>query len=215
MTRSIRFLMRSALPNLAAAWAIGIGLFALNWLMGGPDSFVDTYYSSFPMMCLMFPLVCFMSNSSSLAQIALSMGETRRAYTWAVLGMVPLYAASYGIAAWVVASLPRWLELGWDEGVRFLTPQTLPMFLVSILCASAFSPLLGLALTRSRALGTVLISVTSMVLMGGMVFLMVIGEIGSLHLWGDLPAILMGAMGVLTVVSLVAVWKLMRTMIVR
>lgn len=214
MTRSVRFLLLSLLPYVGIAWGIGLGLFALCWGMGGPTAFVGTYYRGFPMMCLMLPLVCFVGHGSFMAQISLSMGETRRSYARAVLALVPVNALAFLIPAWAVSELPRWLGLGWEEPM-FITTQTLPLFLVSALCAAAFAPLMGLVLTRSRALGAVLITVLTMALMGGVLFLTVIGKLGSLHLWGDLPAIMMGAMGALTVASLVAVWKLMQTVIVR
>ena len=176
MIRSFRYQMLSAAGNLGAYLifaAVVTAGYVLVDASRGESGFFTTYFSMFPFMGLLLLFIFGYGMCTLTLSTALSFGDRRRTYFWALQGAVAAHAA----AAWLVSAAMSLLPARiLPQDATVLTPlltglQSLalspafPMLVWAVMC---FGCVVGLLTQRSRVVGTVVMVAAMLIgLIGG------------------------------------------------
>ena len=88
-------------------------------------------------------------------------------------------------------------------------------FILAAAATVTLGCLSGIVSVKNRTWGAVCVVGSLLLGLGAMVLLLISGNHGSIHLWGDLPAILFGVMAAAFAASEVVIWRVIQRCCVR
>lgn len=218
MKRSFRFLMLTALPNLAivAGTAAVISLGTVLFGSGMDDNNVfQTYFGMFPMMQLMIFFLLSFNLSTINLNIALSFGARREDYFLALQGVFGVYT----LGGWAIqkgmAFLPGLLKM--EDSDHWYTMLSLgeqpfwvyPLVLLTVIVLGC---LCGLLSARSKVWRVAVFLMAMVIGVAAVVMVLVWTNHGG---WGDLPAILAVGMVLVFVLSEYFLRRVIRRAVVK
>lgn len=231
MVKSFRFLLSFAWVHLAVLYGFAVLVVAGCYATGIPDgasqhNLFENYYAMFPfliLLCLFLWAFVLYPNSLNLA---LSMGAQRRAFFWALQGIILFYSAVCWALQWFLSVFPT--AAHWEARDRWslLTiysgrPWTYPLLCAALLVLGCLG---GLLMVRHRVLAVLIIVFSCLILGVGTVFLFLYANPRMMALltgtgWGwvftTLPKILAAGLAAAAVVSEVLIWRAIQRYTVR
>lgn len=234
MRRSFRFLWQFTWPNLAVltgfAAVVTLGAVASGVPRGNQNIF-QTYFGGFPMMALMVLFILSFALCTSNLNLALSCGARRRDFFWGMQGNL----LSYTLTAWllqsVMSALPalmRWSDLGRWTSLMTFDKMAVWVFPLTAMTTLVLGCLCGLLFSRSKVLGTIVMSVAMLGCVAASVLLMVTAgsEVSlysldgsapdvTLSPWGRLPLFLGLGLGAVFLICEYLIWRFVRRYCVR
>lgn len=227
MVKSFRFLLSYSWVNLGAVFGFAAIVIAGCYVTGVPDdpnagNLFETYYAMFPTMILLCLFLYAFAMCTNNLNLGLSMGARRRDFFWAIQGNMLFYTAACLVLYWFMSALPA--IAGWEVRERFSLLGTYsgkfwlyPMLCMAMLVLGCLS---GLVMVRSKILGTLLVILSILIMMGVTVFMLLSAETSLLDflagsVWNDLPKILVGALAAAFAGGEVLIWRTVRRSVVR
>lgn len=222
MLKSFRFLLQFAWINLGAVLAFALIVTVGAWCTGvpqGADNLFATYFSTFPLLCLIVLFIYSFGLTTSNLNLALSFGARRRDFFLAVQGILLLYTGVCWLLQGAMASIP--LLFHWTDQARWqilltlggFTSWSYPLVCLAILCLGG---LCGLLMVRSKLLGTLVLAVALVAAIASVALLFITADLfeGGAG-WGTLPMILVLSMAVIIGASECFFWRIIHRHIVR
>lgn len=222
MVKSFRFLLQFAWVNLGAILIFALIVIAGSWCTGVPqgnDNLFATYFSAFPLMCLIMLFIYAFALTTSNLNMALSFGARRRDFFFAVQGILLLYTGVCWLLQGVMSSIPllfHWTDLArWQLLLSLggLSSWAYPLTCLAILCLGG---LCGLLMVRSKLLGCLVLAGSLVAAIACVTLLFITADIfeGGAG-WGSLPVVLAGVMAVIVGASECFFWRVINRHIVR
>ncbi len=230
MVKSVRFLLQFIWVNLLALLGFGAVIIAGCYITGvidGAENLFGTYFSSFPIMVVYMLYIFAFTMCTTNLNLGLAMGAKRRDFFWAVQVTALVYAGLCWMIQVVMAKVPalghwstmeHWESLLWINGDRLWIYPLINLAVVVLGCVS------GLAFSKSKVLGGIMIAIAALILMFGVILMAVMSnrdlkeflmESAYGGLWGDLPMVLAVITGLAFVGSEAILWRYIHRYMVR
>lgn len=222
MIKSFRFLLQFAWINLGALLAFALVVIVGSWCTGVPQgnqNLFATYFSTFPLLCLIVLFIFSFGLTTSNLNLALSFGARRCDFFLAVQGILLLYTGVCWLLQVVMSSIPFLFH--WTQQERWSVLLSLggfsswayPLVCLSILCLGG---LCGMLMVRSKLLGTLVLLLAIVAAIAATVLLFITADLFDSNAgWGSLPLILAVVMAVIVGVSECFFWRTINRHIVR
>ena len=222
MVKSFRFLLQFVWVNLGAILLFALVVAAGAWGTGvsrGTSNLFATYYSTFPLLCLIILFIYSFGLTTGTLNLALSFGARRRDYFLAVQGVLLLYAGVCWLFQLVMASIPvlfHWSQLErWQLLLSLggLSAWAYPLVCLTILCLGG---LCGLLMARSRLLGTLVVAAAIAAAIAATALLLLSADVPDPRAgWSSLPLALAAGLILTVGISEFLFWRLFQRYIVR
>lgn len=231
MGKTFRFLLNFAWVNIGAILGFAAIVIVGCYATGVPGdreigNLFETYYVMFPTMILLMLFLYAFALCTNNLNLGLSMGARRGDFFWAVQGIMVFYAGACwalqlfmtafpSIANWEVRE--RWMLLDLFDGRPWMFPLVC-MVLMVLGCLS------GLVMVKNKIWGSILVTVSIIVMVFAMVFMILSAETGVMDIlldseWGWFFAVLPKAgIAVLTVSAVggeFLIWRVIQRYVVR
>lgn len=231
MGKSFRFLLNFAWVNIGAILGFAAIVIVGCYATGVPGdreigNLFETYYAMFPTMILLCLFLYAFALCTSNLNLGLSFGARRTDFFWAVQGMMVFYAlicwglqlfmtAFPAIANWEVRERLALLDM--YDGRPWMFPLVC-MVLMVLGCLS------GLVMVKNKIWGSILVTVSIIVMVFAMVFMILSAETGVMDIlldseWGWFFAVLpKTGIAVLTVSAVggeFLIWRVIQRYVVR
>lgn len=178
MIKSFRFLLTFAWVNLGAVIAFAAIVAGGYWLTGvsgtpGMRNLFLSYYAMFPLLMLLCLFLYAFALCTSNLNMGLAMGARRGDFFWALQGIMVFYTLVCWVLQWLMWVLPG--AANWAEPERFLLlsfqgrPWTFPLLSMAALVLGCMG---GLLMIKSKLLGTVVITLSMLLLLGSTIVLL-------------------------------------------
>lgn len=225
MLKSFRFLWQFSRENLAALMGVAFIVSAGGMLTNigaleyiGIGNLFSAYYGGFSLITLMVLFIVSAAMCTANLNMALAFGARRRDYFWGVQLQVAVYVLFAWLVRTVMCALPE--LLGWSIAPRYETMLSLGgmshmAFVLAAAATVTLGCLAGIVSVKNRTWGAVCVVGSLLLGLGAVVLLLISGNHGSIHLWGDLPAILFGVMAAAFAASEVVIWRVIQRCCVR
>ena len=219
MRKCLNYLSITAVENITAVCGVAIVLTLGCILTGAPvgkESMFTTYFSLFPFMYLLILLTVSISCCTTSLQLALSFGARRQDFFCAL----QIYVTFYALLGWVLNSILKAVSMNWIPNestptMDLLFHTSFPFYILIAIPTILLGCALGPIYTRSPLLGSL---VMVGIMLGGIsatVFLLLVSHNDSIHLWGDLPAILVTLFMIIGAVCEVFIYRFVKQATVR
>lgn len=222
MIKSFRFLLQFAWMNLGALLAFALIVTIGAWWTGVPqgnDNLFGTYFSTFPLLCLIALFIYSFGLTTSNLNLALSFGARRRDFFLAIQGILLLYTGVCWLLQVTMSSIPFLFH--WTEQERWMILLSLGGFsswVYPLVCLAILTlgGLCGILMVRSKILGILVLVLAILAAIAATALLFITADIFDASSgWGDLPLILVAAMAVIVGGSEFFFWRIINRHIVR
>ena len=231
MEKSFRFLLSFAWVNVGAIFGFAAIVIAGCYATGVPgdidtSNLFETYYVMFPTMILLMVFLYAFALCTNNLNLGLSMGARRTDFFWALQGIMAFYAvvcwalqlfmtAFPAVANWEVRE--RWALLDLFGGRVWAFPLVC-MVLMVLGCLS------GLVMVKSKRLGSILVTVSILVMVFVTIFMILSADTGVIDTlldseWGWFFAVLPKAGAAVLAAGAVGgellIWRVIQRYVVR
>lgn len=229
MVKSFRFLLGFAWVNLGAVIGFEAIVIGGCYLTGVPGSsqvqnlFVS-YYAMFPTLILLCLFLYAFALCTSNLNMGLSMGARRGDFFWALQGIMVFYTLVCWVLQWLMAVLPEVANWAVPERFGVMSFRDRPwIFLLLSMAALVLGCLGGLLMVKNKILGTIVIVISMLILLGSTMFLLLASETGIFDFmdgprwaWLDLlPRITTGVLAVSFAGGELLIWHTIQRYVVR
>lgn len=231
MGKSFRFLLNFVLVNLGAVFGFAAIVIAGCYVTGVPGNtengnLFETYYAMFPTMLLLFVFLYSFALCTNNLNLGLSMGARRVDFFWAIQGIMVFYAVVCWALQLFMAAFPalanwevrdRWALLDLFGGRVWVFPLVCLVLMV-LGCLS------GLVMVKNKIIGTILVTLSILVMMGVTVFMLLSADTNIMDalletqwawLWINLPKMMTAVLAVGAVGGEFLIWKVIQRYVVR
>lgn len=231
MGKSFRFLLNFAWSNLGAIFGFAAVVIVGCYATGVPGSLrvhnlFETYYAMFPTMILLMLYLYAFSLCANNLNLGLSMGARRADFFWALQANMAFYAAACWMLQLFMSALPalanwefreRWALLDLFGGRIWAFPL-MCMVLMVLGCLS------GMAMMKTKIVGTILVMLSIFVMIGATVFMLLssdtnvmahLREAGLGWLFTILPKVMIAALAVGAAGGELLIWRVIQRYVVR
>ena len=231
MGKSVRFLLQFTWVNLGAIFGFAAIIIAGCYATGIPhdldtSNLFETYYSMFPTMILLCLFLYAFSLCTNNLNLGLSMGARRRDFFWAIQGNMAFYAvicwglqlfmsAFPALANWEVRE--RWELLNLFGGRVWAFPLACIVLMI-LGCLS------GMIMVKNKVLGTILLTLSIIVMLGVTVFMILSTETEIMvylldskwsWMWSTLPKVMAAVLAAGAVGGEALIWWVIQRYVVR
>lgn len=231
MGRSFRFLLNFAWANLSAIFGFAAIVIAGCYITGVPGNtengnLFETYYAMFPTMLLLFVFLYSFALCTNNLNLGLSMGARRVDFFWAIQGIMVFYAVVCWALQLFMAAFPalanwevrdRWALLDLFGGRVWVFPLVCLVLMV-LGCLS------GLVMVKNKIIGTILVMLSILVMMGVTVFMLLSADTNIMdalletqwaRLWINLPKVMIAVLAAGAVGGELLIWRVIQRYVVR
>ncbi len=231
MGRSFRFLLNFAWANLSAIFGFAAIVIAGCYITGVPGNtengnLFETYYAMFPTMLLLFVFLYSFALCTNNLNLGLSMGARRVDFFWAIQGIMVFYAVVCWALQLFMAAFPalanwevrdRWALLDLFGGRVWVFPLVCLVLMV-LGCLS------GLVMVKNKIIGTILVMLSILVMMGVTVFMLLSADTNIMdalletqwaRLWINLPKVMIAVLAAGAVGGELLIWRVIQHYVVR
>ena len=181
---------------LSPARPIGDGLYT-----GGKFA---SFYSGFPLMCVLLQSILSIQCAGVNMNVAITMGARRRDYAVVIHIFLIIETVISLLLIHGLYLLNEKLFILSRFYTYFYSPENMPMLAMLIIAAQTTGMGCMTIGSDKRVLGSMLMAVLTMALMTAFMFSM---GVLTIELWGDLPAIIFGALALASLAGEIGYWR--------